>query len=179
LEILTSFTGQCTDGEVLLNWTTASEFNSQAFLVQRSEDGIHFQTIATVPSAGNSAQLRTYSIVDTSAETTSNYYRLVEIDQDGKQTIYSFIHVRCGEVNGMNVYYNQPNVVVEVSSTTDKPISLNVFEISGKLIHQENKLVQRGYNSFNLNLKNKLADGIYIIQVIDEKSIQAKKVMVH
>ena len=176
---LISFNGVCEDGEVKINWSTASEFNSQAFLVQRSEDGIHFQTIATVPSAGNSAQLRTYSIVDTSAETTSNYYRLVEIDQDGKQTIYSFIHVRCGEVNGMNVYYNQPNVVVEVSSTTDKPISLNVFEISGKLIHQENKLVQRGYNSFNLNLKNKLADGIYIIQVIDEKSIQAKKVMVH
>jgi autotransporter-associated beta strand protein len=176
---LISFNGVCEDGEIKINWSTASEFNSQAFLVQRSEDGIQFQTIATVPSAGNSAQLRTYSIIDASTETTSNYYRLVEIDQDGKQTIYSFIHVRCGEVNGMNVYYNQPNVVVEVSSTTDKPISLNVFEISGKLIHQENKLVQRGYNSFNLNLKNKLADGIYIIQVIDEKSIQAKKVMVH
>lgn len=176
---LTSFLGTCEAGNVQLKWSTASELNSQAFLVQRSLDGKQYVTVATIPAAGNSTLPLQYQWLDTTSATSESYYRLVELDQDGKQTIYSFIHVRCGEVNGMHAYYNQPNIVVEVSSTSNKPIALNIYEVSGKLLHQETKQVQRGYNRFDLNFKNKLADGIYIIQLVDDKEIQSSKVWVH
>ncbi|MFN8263555.1 MAG: InlB B-repeat-containing protein [Chitinophagales bacterium] len=175
---LISFSGQCNDGAIQINWSTATELNSAAFLVQRSANGFDYTTVATVPSAGNSNQMRNYAIVD-STNSNSNYYRLIEIDTDGKQTIYSFILVRCSEVNGVQVYYNQPKVVVEVNSNIDKQVGFNVYEISGKLLHQENKLILRGYNRFDLQIKNKLTDGIYIIQMVDGDKLTSTKLMVH
>ncbi|HRH56145.1 MAG TPA: T9SS type A sorting domain-containing protein, partial [Chitinophagales bacterium] len=176
---LTSFTGTCSESSVQINWSTASEFNSKQFIIQRSEDGVHYVTVAVVPAAGFSNQPINYSITDTSVTANSNYYRLIEIDNTNKQTIYSFIQVRCSEVNGIHVFYAQPKVVVEINSNKDKQIGFNVYEISGKLLHQESKQIVRGYNRFDLNLKNKLADGIYIIQMTDGDKVNSAKVMIH
>lgn len=176
---LTSFTGECNDGIVQINWSTASELNSQAFLVQRSADGNDYTTIATIPAAGFSTMPLYYSINDSIESEYRNYYRLVEIDNEGNQTVYSFIYVSCGEVNGIHVFYNQPNVTIEVNSTADKQIGLKVFEISGKLLHQENKNITIGYNRFDLGIQNKLANGIYIIQLTDGIEINASKLWIH
>ena len=176
---LISFTGSCNDGSVQINWATATEMNSKHFIVQRSEDGVHYIAVAVIPAAGFSNQPRNYSITDTSVTANSNYYRLIEVDNNGKQTIYSFIQVRCSEVNGVNIFYAQPKVVVEVNSNTDKQIGFNVYEVSGKLLYQENKQIVRGYNRFDLGIKNRLADGIYIIQMIDGDKATSTKVMVH
>ncbi|MFN8296271.1 MAG: autotransporter-associated beta strand repeat-containing protein [Chitinophagales bacterium] len=176
---LTSFSGNCSDGFVQINWSTASELNSKQFIIQRSEDGVRYVTVGTVAAAGFSNQPRTYSITDTSVSANSNYYRLIEVDNNGKQTIYSFIQVRCSEVNGIHVFYVEPKVVVEVNSNKDKQIGFNVYEISGKLLHQENKQITRGYNRFDLSIKNKLADGIYIIQMTDGDKATSMKVMIH
>ena len=79
----------------------------------------------------------------------------------------------------MNIFYNEPKIVVEINSNINKQISLNVFEISGKLLHQESKQIQRGYNRFNLNFEKKLAKGVYLIQSIDGKKISSSKLWVH
>jgi hypothetical protein len=177
---LTYFTGTCLeDGISQISWTTASEFNSKQFVVERSEDGVHYTLVAVVPAAGFSNQVISYSITDTSVNANSSYYRLIEVDNNNQQTIYSFIQVKCNEVNGVHVYYTQPKVVVEVNSTKDKQVGFNVYEVSGKLVHQENKQVVRGYNRFDLSIKNKLADGIYIIQMLDGDKATSTKVMVH
>lgn len=177
---LTSFTGTCLeDGISRISWSTASEFNSKEFIVQRSEDGIHYTAVAVVPAAGFSNQPRNYSITDTSVYANSSYYRLIELDKDGKQSTYSFIQVKCNEVNGVHIYYTQPRVVVEVNSTKDKQVGFNVYEVSGKLLHQEDKQIVRGYNRFDLGIKNKLTDGIYIIQMIDGDHVNSTKVIVH
>jgi hypothetical protein len=177
---LTSFTGNCLgDGIAQINWTTASEFNSKYFFLQRSTDGSNYVTIAVLNATGNSNQAINYSFTDSTLTSNSNYYRLTEIDIDNKQYIYSFIQVECREVDGMNIFYNEPKIVVEINSNTNKQISLNVFEISGKLLHQENKLIQKGYNRFNLNFEKKLAKGVYLIQSIDGKKISSSKLWVH
>ncbi len=177
---LTSFTGTCLeDGISRISWTTASEFNSKQFIVQRSEDGVHYTPVAVVLAAGFSNQARSYSITDTSVNANSSYYRLIEVDNNNQQTIYSFIQVKCNEVNGVHIFYTQPKVVVEVNSTKDKQVGFNVYEVSGKLVHQENKQVVRGYNRFDLSIKNKLADGIYIIQMLDGDKATSTKVNVH
>ncbi|MFN8260616.1 MAG: InlB B-repeat-containing protein [Chitinophagales bacterium] len=177
---LTSFSGVCVeDGISQISWSTASEFNSKEFIVQRSEDGVHYKNIAVVPSSGNSDSPKHYSIKDTASSANSSYYRLVQVDYDGKQTIYSFIQVRCGEVSYSNIFYAQPSIVVEISADKNKEIGFNVYEISGRLIHHENKQIARGFNRFDLNLQKKLPDGIYIIQMTDGNDVSTTKVMVH
>ena len=177
---LISFNGVCMeDGISKISWSTASEFNSLNFIVQRSTDGVHYTNIAIVPSSGNSNQIRSYSVYDTSVNANSSYYRLVETDIYGTQTIYSFIQVKCGEVNGVHIFYAEPRVIAEINSTKDKMLNFSVYEVSGKLIHQESRQVLRGYNRLDLGIKNKLADGIYIIQMTDEDKISSSKIMVN
>ncbi len=174
---LTSFTGQCTDGEVLLKWTTASEFNSKEFLLQRSENGKTYSTIATLPSAGFSNMPKYYSFTDINAK-GSDYYRLVEIAVDGKETIHPFIYVTCEATNHIQVYYSTPKIWSDVTATHDKQLVFNIFEVSGKLLHTEIKNISKGYNHFELNNKEHLAKGVYVIQVIDSGSLSTYKVMV-
>ncbi|MFN8237263.1 MAG: autotransporter-associated beta strand repeat-containing protein [Chitinophagales bacterium] len=177
---LTSFTGTCLeDGTAQLQWTTASENNSKEFIIQRSADGVHFENIAVRAAAGLSNQPRSYSLTDSNVVAATNYYRLLELDNEGKTTIYSIILVKCREVNGVHVFYVDPKIMLEVNSDKDKSVAVHVFEISGKLLHQESKSVTRGYNRFNLDMQHRLSDGIYIIQLTDGINVFSDKIIVH
>ncbi|HEX2901157.1 MAG TPA: ice-binding family protein [Bacteroidia bacterium] len=69
-----------------LQWQTAMETNSDYFLVQHSADGIRFTSIGKLGAAGYSDDLRMYAYTDESPFAGSNYYRLEQVDQDGRST---------------------------------------------------------------------------------------------
>jgi hypothetical protein len=72
---------------VQINWSTATEINADRFEIQRSVDASDFQTIASIPAAGNSSLIRYYSYLDKSFSTFETaYYRIMEVDADGKST---------------------------------------------------------------------------------------------
>ena len=83
---LLDFEGQLSSHNALLDWSTSFEAGSAGFEVERSYDGINFFDIGYVSAAGRSASTRNYSFTDPSIAQDNNYYRLKEIDQDGKFT---------------------------------------------------------------------------------------------
>ena len=90
-----SFTGTWPTGqsEVALSWATASESNDQYFLVQRSADGHTFNTFDTVAAAANAAKGHSYNALDPSPFPDSDYYRLVAVFLDGKNSSSAIIKV--------------------------------------------------------------------------------------
>ena len=95
---LLSFNGTCNEGMVDLLWQTASEFNSSHFDVEKSTDGETWRVLATVLSAGTSNELLTYQTVDNNGTQGNNYFRLRQVDNDGKEKLYDPINVSCSEV---------------------------------------------------------------------------------
>ncbi|MGI4823653.1 MAG: beta strand repeat-containing protein [Janthinobacterium lividum] len=92
---LTQFTAQASGRAVQLAWQTASEVNSDHFIVERSLDGRTFTPLQTVLAAGNSTTPRTYAALDAQAQTTGAsqlYYRLRSVDRDGTSA-YSAVQV--------------------------------------------------------------------------------------
>ena len=83
---LAGFTAKQQGTAVLLQWNTASELNSAHFSVERSSNGVDYTRISTVQAAGNSSALRRYSASDNAPKPGVNYYRLVQVDQDGNYT---------------------------------------------------------------------------------------------
>ncbi len=73
-------------GAVWLTWATASEVNSDYFVVERATRAGEYYKIALIEAAGNSTEQRSYKIVDYAPQ-QMNYYRLVQVDYDGTQTI--------------------------------------------------------------------------------------------
>lgn len=68
----------------LVKWQTTQEQNSLRFDVERSADGVNFIKAGSVDAAGNSSALKNYSFTDYNVTTGKNYYRLKQIDLDGK-----------------------------------------------------------------------------------------------
>jgi uncharacterized repeat protein (TIGR02543 family) len=175
---LTSFTASCKDDNVVeVRWTTATEFNSSYFILERSLDAARFETVAYVPAAVNSSTVRNYSVLDTGTVSNSNYYRLTEVDQSGKRTMYSLVYVRCREVNGWNAYHTPDGIVVEATTNSTKDIQIRLYEVSGKLLMQEKQVAQRGYNRYNMQMPA-LAKGVYIIQLLSGDDMESVKVWV-
>ncbi len=69
-----------------VDWATASEINCDHFEIERSNNAIDFEIIATVKGQGLSSTSHSYSIYDAQPILGTNYYRIKEIDKDGKYT---------------------------------------------------------------------------------------------
>ena len=66
-----------------LQWRTAMEQNTRAFIVERSADGQAYQGIGEVPAAGHSQTLRSYVYTDPQPLYSGSYYRVRMEDIDG------------------------------------------------------------------------------------------------
>lgn len=80
---MSAFTAEAQDHSVGLEWTAATQQNSSHFTIQRSQDGANWTGIGQVAAAGSSDQSFQYEFVDNNPNSGANFYRLVEIDDNG------------------------------------------------------------------------------------------------
>ncbi|MBR9923338.1 MAG: hypothetical protein GYB31_21100 [Bacteroidetes bacterium] len=101
--------------DVLLEWQTETEINSDFFLIERSEDGENFRNIGELPAAGNSTQQQNYQFTDQETLAGLNYYRLKQFDFDGSFSYSPIRSVRV-DVASRNLVQLSPNPVQSGSS---------------------------------------------------------------
>ena len=93
---------------VAVNWTTASEKNSAYFEVQRSLNGSEFATVAKVAARGNSTEQNDYTALDAKAPAGLLYYRLRQVDHDGKVAFSPVVTVAAPGAKADIVLYPNP-----------------------------------------------------------------------
>jgi hypothetical protein len=76
-----------------LYWSTASELNSDYFLIEKSFDGIDWDLVGSVNASGNSSQTVNYSLTDNDVRFGISYYRLKQFDFDGVYRTYEPISI--------------------------------------------------------------------------------------
>ncbi|WP_082773732.1 T9SS type A sorting domain-containing protein [Hymenobacter sp. PAMC 26628] len=103
---LLSFTAQLRNKQVNLNWVTASEKNSRSFDVQRSSNGQTFTTVLTKAAQGNTSARTTYDAVDRQPLPGVSYYRLKQIDIDGKVAYSPTLSVQNDGAVDITIYPN-------------------------------------------------------------------------
>lgn len=139
--VLLNFEGKWTDRrEVDLSWQTASEHQNSYFEVQRSADAVSWNTMEKIPSRnGNARFLQTYSCTDERPGAAKNYYRLRQVDTDGKESFSPVIQVRGGQKAAVVV---SPNPAVETIwlqpvSGNEQPVSrVQVYDSFEKLLRE-------------------------------------------
>lgn len=87
---ITSFTAVEKNGVVNLSWATASEVNAKQFEIERSGDGVNFLKIGTVAAQNKPS---TYHFADDALLSIGAYYRLLEVDFNGKATVFKAVFV--------------------------------------------------------------------------------------
>lgn len=141
---LLSFTGTCTNNKNILSWQTTDEINNKGFTIERSNDGIAFETIGFV-NANVQKGVNNYDYTDLSPEENINYYRLKIMDLNGSYEYSNTISLHNKGVK--NISFNTyPNPVqTQLHFFTQHPNSeLYLYDILGKqvmhfsLLQQEN-----------------------------------------
>jgi len=73
----------------LLNWNTYSEINNDYFKIQILEENNEFYTIGMIDGQNNSSEVTPYVFEHSRPNKMINTYRVIQVDYNGKETIYS------------------------------------------------------------------------------------------
>ncbi len=164
----------------LLKWSTASEDNNDYFELQRSDDGESFKAIDIIDGAGNSNVLLDYSSMDTNPLEGVSYYRLKQVDFDGK---YTFSEVLAYDANKglastdiLNSYSNNKALTIVLNTAVRRNGIVSVFDLSGRLL-QKRSISNNGVQKHILDISG-YSHGIYILKVQFGQDLITKKVSI-
>lgn len=132
-----SFTSQKQQGHVLLNWATAAEQNVKDFLVQHSKNGSSWTTIGSIFAAGNNTAETKYSFVHISPEVGNNYYRLLQRDNDGKQSFSKVVSESYTEAAQSIRILGNPVINGELKVQMPGAATISIFNAAGRLLWQK------------------------------------------
>ena len=116
-----AFEAQWLGKNASLTWSTASEENASHFEIQRSIDGVQFETVGSIPATGNTQDISTYTFIDKAALSAFpiSYYRLEQVDLDGKGAYSNIIGLktsnRLAVTHSVDVYPNPASSRVNLS----------------------------------------------------------------
>lgn len=161
---LLSFTGEKKGHTSWLKWQTASEYNNDRFEIETSKDGVNFNYIGSVNSRGNSITTQSYDFTDIVPVKGNNYYRLKQIDKDGKHTYSKTVNVSFDEAGSPVSIYPNP-VTSELFIDFARPsenVTVTIFASDGKLVKKQSLNDVQRTRTINVN---KLRPGTYVLRI--------------
>jgi hypothetical protein len=90
---LLSFTGEKVGSINKLTWQTETEINNDYFFLEHSADGYAWSEITKVNGAGYSTSIKSYSFDHRDFPKAINYYRLTQVDYDGKRETFQIVSI--------------------------------------------------------------------------------------
>ncbi|MBX9784135.1 MAG: T9SS type A sorting domain-containing protein [Chitinophagaceae bacterium] len=169
-----SFTAVGTNNNVLLNWNTDNENNTSHFDVEFSTDARTFTKIGEVKSM-NTPGVHQYSFVHVSPAGTVLYYRLKQVDLDGKFEYSSVARVNMSKNDKIILTPNPAqNVATLLFGRPSLKTNLQLFSSNGQVVLQQQ--VNEGTRQFNIDI-SKLPAGIYTIRLSNEQKTEIIKLV--
>ncbi len=183
LELL-YFEAKCVNRKVNIAWATASEINSDYFTVEKSTEGINFETLKIVDGAGNSSQTLNYSTVDNAPFDGISYYRLKHTNLNGKTTHSNSVAVQCKDMNNsMFTVYPNPNdgagFNLQIPNNNSLEVLVVVYDIFGREIFS--KVIDASINGSDIYAVDpiqKIVAGIYLIKATTDDQIYTTRLLV-
>jgi agmatine/peptidylarginine deiminase len=204
---LISFTAERNNSEIILKWTTGSEFNNKGFEIQKrniesvevkgnSQVNISdWETIGFVNGKGSSTNIVEYIFVDKSLVSGKYAYRLKQIDFDGHEKFSHIVEVDYHSLNEFVIYQNYPNPYNPVTTikysipTSSQPhllnkerswgevVSLKVYDVLGNEVATLVNTVQPAGNYQVEFDGSALSSGVYLYKLQVGDFVQTKKML--
>lgn len=170
---LISYTAKAQNNSSLLTWKTASETNNSHFLVEKSTDGKNFVQIAKVDA--KSANGADYAFTDNNTTSGTNYYRLSQVDLDGKTTDLGVKVVKITFTDSdVKLYPNPATEFVNLSFEAGIYEKAILLDINSKVMQTIS--IVKVQNSATVNLAD-VNPGTYFLQLLGTTSKTVKKLL--
>lgn len=164
---LTYFKAIMESSSIVIKWETAQEINNEGFELQKSTDGLNFETLTWVDAAGSPYRSQYYEVEDTDYSKGNNYYRFKQIDQNGAFEYSNIVSVNIETKNSIRLKTNilsqgqdlillgADNVAFEIYNNAGNRLT------SGFITRQSQEISTSGFLT-----------GMYFIRTEDGKTIK-------
>lgn len=131
---MTAFEAYGLSGKTQLRWSTASETGNAYFMVEHSADGREFTAIARVDGAGTTRDPREYTFIDAQPLSGINYYRLRQVNLDGRSGYSPVRSVVFGQENVFRIYPSPVSDALQLQwrGPLDTGFSWEIFDLAGR-----------------------------------------------
>lgn len=145
---------------IKLDWKTVSEYNAMLFVVQRSDDeGKTFHDVGIVP-AKQSLQGASYTFVDEAGAEDIVYYRIKEIDFDGKNMYSNLLEYQPGFDDPIAVFPNPSTSSFNIITANKGIVKIDIYDVSGRFIGS----VENNQSSV-ISFGKELEPGLYVLDI--------------
>ncbi len=175
---LISFDAAAREDHVLLEWTTADETNNSLFRLERSADGVIFEVIGYRDGAGTTTNANSYVFKDESPLIGQNFYRLIDIDNQGVENISELIRADYDGKFKTTLPYPNPVTRGEFLNTgiqgDSNSTDIHLFNVQGKHIPVKFKMV----NDHLMLETGDLTQGTYLLIIKNNGQNLKFKIMI-
>lgn len=164
--------------KVLIEWSTASEDGNDHFDIERTTDGSNFELVGKQNGKGNPHKKSEYSMYDKKPHKGVSYYRLKQVDVNGKETLSPLASVNINEDTEegftFSIYPNPNNGEFTMEGNIDGA-QISIYNTLG----QQVEFGVRSVNDTKHYLDcSKFAKGVYFINVKLNDEVKTQKLLI-
>jgi len=175
-----NFTAQRKENYTHLKWITSEEVNTDHFEIERSENGMQFTKLASMPTM-NHFNVQEYTYKDFFDFVGVAYYRIRCVDRDGKSKFSKIVPVYESSWLQKNILVLNPasDEIIILSRTDDKePSAYILFNEAGSTI-SKGRIQLMGGVANTIRLSFKPARGIYILKLYNSGREFVQKLVIN
>jgi len=164
---LLSFTAEADGTSVDIDWIVESQVNNDYYVIENSIDCYEWKEVDRIPGHGNCNTPKLYELKDLYPHIGLSYYRLRQVDYDGKSETFhpASVNVKNEKTIGLNI---RPNpaidyIELEMDYTLDPLINHNIqiFDMRGNRVYKKHFIGE--IHDFQINIE-KFNKGAYILK---------------
>lgn len=177
---LLQFSGTIHAQQAQLYWQTQDESNNTYYELQRSADGIQFQTVITLPAQGHSKSYYTSSDDISHYSFKNFFYRLKLNHHNGTFSYSSVVHLQKQSGTPILKAWPQPfsnSLTVNVYSEHNEIANFSFCAISGLQVMSHRQQLSKGMNTIVLYQAQTLPAGTYLLSVSGSTKAETIKVI--
>jgi len=166
-----------------INWSVTSNQGLKDFILERSTDGFHFNTIATI-SPNSDINNTSYKMTDdlSNIGTYNVYYRVKTRDANGSTKTSKLITLTLKANNVLKALIT-PNPVkdatqINIYAPSDRDIHLFIYDNTGRLMQTMSAHVVKGSSVISLSGFENWATGIYPVKISSGNEILTNRLVV-
>lgn len=145
-----------------LHWSSQSETNNKFYTVEKSSDGVNFESLIDIPGNINSSETRQYDASDANPFSGYNYYRLLQTDMNGQVNYFKTLVIYNPSYLKTSIYPNPVSNTLNIQLENSESAFIKVINYSGDIYICQNIPADTFHASFNII---DLKAGIYLVQI--------------
>ena len=166
---ISSFNAIQEEGKIKLTWNVSSEINVSKYSIEKSTDGINFNTILTV-NANNNQKYTGYDF----APASINYYRIKVLDNNNSISYSSIVKIKTSSTKAELVVYPNPVVnnqfSIQLSNLAKGKTDVVIYNNIGQQVFNKSILSEAGSQTQYISLPTSIAKGLYKLIITNNET---------